>query len=104
MTNYVTWMQANQPTRGGGLQTQGNPAAATVSPATGVATAVAPVGAEYAVVWADVATQIEAALLKPVGSNDVNLGDGLAITWPANTPLEIPNVQAGITTIEMTDV
>lgn len=103
MTNYVTWMQLNQPSKGDVLQMQGNPVADTLSPLTTVATAVAPVGAAYAVCWADVAVKVEADTLAR-GANSVNLGDGKFITIPANTMIEVPNVIAGVTAITMTDV
>lgn len=100
MTNYVNWMQTNMPIKGDVLQMQGNPVSDTVSPATGVATEVAPQGTHYAMVWSTVATQVQATELGGVS-------DGYQdkiVTIPANTILEIPNVQVGKTIIEMTDV
>jgi hypothetical protein len=102
MANYITWMNLNMPAgKDGVLPMQGNPVAATVTPASGVASAVAPEGAQYAVVWADVPSAVSASVLK--GVNGDNLGDGKAITIPANTMIEIPNVIVGKTTITMTD-
>lgn len=98
MTNYVNWMQYSQQIKGDVLQTQGNPVANHESPATGVASGAAPQGAQYAYVWADVATQVQATNL------NTNLGSGLTVTIPANTILEIPNIKVGETTIEMTDL
>lgn len=100
MTNYVNWMQTNMPIKGDVLQMQGNPVSDTVSPATGVATAVAPQGTHYAMVWSTVATQVQATELNGVSDGYQNK----IVTIPANTILEIPNVQVGKTIIEMTDV
>ena len=72
MANYVTWVQLNQPIKGDLVQMQGNPVADTVSPASGVATDVAPDGAQYAVVWADVATQVQANGLSDISDQYQN--------------------------------
>jgi hypothetical protein len=97
-------MQINQPAgKDGVLQMQGNPVATTESPATTVASGVAPIGAQYAVVWADVPTEVQANTLTK-NASAANLGDAKSISWPANTALEVPNVIVGVTTITMTDV
>ena len=100
MTNYVTWMQDNQ---GSVLPIQGNPAASTLNPASGVATAKAPVGASYALCWADVPTQVKGDILAP-RANSVNLGNNEFVAIPANQLYEVSNVIAGVTAITMTDV
>ena len=99
MANYITWMQNNQPIKGDILQMQGNPVSDTVSPASAAATAVAPEGSHYALVWADVATEVKATNLNKV--ND--LYQAKSVTIPANYVLEVPNVQVGYTTITLTD-
>lgn len=100
MTNYVNWMQMNQPIKGDVLPMEGNPVSDTESPATGVASGLAPQGAQYASVWATGVTQVQANNLKDVIDGYQNK----IFTLPANTILNIPNVEAGVTTIEMTDV
>lgn len=95
MVNHVNWMQ---PSQGSVLPTEGNPVAAPESPTTGVATAVAPEGAQYASVWATVDTLVEATNLT------TSLGSGIQYALPANTVLQIPNITVKKTTIEMTDI
>lgn len=104
MTNYINWMKSNQTSQSGtALQTQGNPAASTESPATTVASGVAPAGANYAMVWATVAVTVSASTLRSPKDSDPD-DNAFTITIPANVALEIPNVIPSKTTITMTDV
>lgn len=99
MTNYVNWVQLNQPIKGDVLQMEGNPVSDTSTPASGTPVT-APEGAQYASVWATVATQVQANNLEGVSDAYQNK----IFTLPANTLLQIPNVTPNVTTIEMTDV
>lgn len=104
MTNYVNWLKTNQVSQSGStIQTQGNPVSNDESPATGVASGVAPDGANYAMCWADVGTRIEASPLYDKVTNQEDTGS-FTIATPANTPIEIVNVIPGKTVITMTDI
>jgi len=99
MANYVNWMAFTQQSKDGVIQTEGTPVADTETPNTGVATSVAPEGAQYASVWSTVNTQVQA--------NNVKGGALLQnkiYTLPAATVLQIPNVIPKKTTIKMTDL
>lgn len=101
MVNFVNWHTTNQPIKGDVLQMQGNPVANHETPATGVATAVAPIGAQYASVWATVSVTVSVSEVSGAGK-DLVVGKTIAI--PANTMLEIPNVVVDKSTITMTDI
>jgi len=102
MTNFVNWLKLNQPKLDGFVPGQGNPAANHESPSTGVPTAVAPDGCNYAVAWADVKTSIQVSeITDHQGQAEDN---NFTVAWPANVPFEIFNVIPGTTTIEMTDL
>ena len=100
MTNYINWMQKNQVEAADTLQTQGNVADDYESPSTGVASGVAPEASQYATVWATVPFKLTATNL----IDKSNLASTKEIAWPANTPLEVINIQPGKTTITMTDL
>lgn len=103
MTNYINWMQNNQPIAGDKLPMQGNPVEDHESPATGIASGVAPQGAQYAMVWADVNVTVEAANLNSSATGTA-LADGKTVALPANTPMEVPNIEPLKTTITMTNL
>lgn len=104
MTNYVNWLKTSQMSKSGTtLQTQGNPVANSESPATGVASGAAPEGANYAMVWADVATRVQASPIRVQSEAGPDTGN-YTVALPANTILEIPNIIPGETTVEMTDI
>ena len=99
MTNYINWMQLSQPIKGDVVTMEGNAVSDYESPATTVASGVAPEGAQYASVWADVAIKVEASNL------DENAGfSDKEYALPANTVLQIPNITVGKTTITCTDL
>lgn len=101
MTNYINWMQANQiQASGDTLPIQGNPSGDTESPATSVASGVAPLYTNYASIWATVPFKVSATNL--TDSNGV--ASTLESAYPANTVVEIPNVTPSKTTITMTDL
>lgn len=104
MTNHINWLKSNQASQSGTtLQTQGNPTANDESPATTVASGLAPAGSNYAMVWADVATQVEASPLRNTVNGQDDVGS-FTIAIPANVLLEIPNIIGSRTTITMTDI
>ena len=100
MTNYINWMQMNQVIRGDAIQTNGNPAGNYESPASGVASNVAPEGVAYAQVKADVAYKVSATNLDDTSG----LGSGVETAHLAGEIFEIINVTPGKTTITMTDL
>jgi len=103
MANFINWLKTSQISKSGSpLQMQGNPASSDESPASGVASGLAPAGANYAMVWAAAETKVKVDILKDEKGQDVTSAFEIAI--PANTLLEIPNIIAGRSKITMTDV
>ena len=99
MPGYVNWMQPSQTIKGDLMQTEGNPVANHVVTSSGVATAAAPVGAQYVSVWSTVEATVSLSALDGVG-----LGAGATYALPANLVVQFPNVIPGETTVTITDI
>ena len=105
MTGYVNWMGMTQPVKAGVLNMEGNSVADAVTVASGGTSAVAPEGAQYASVWCDVASTVEANIISlSSGGEPHALYSAKEYKIPAGVPTQIPNIVVGQTTITVTDL
>jgi len=102
MVNHVNWLQLNQPIKGDFVQGHGNPASNTETPATGVASGLAPTGSNYAMVWATVDATVAVDTI--YDSQKQAVTNGFTVALPANQTFEVFNIVPGTTTITMTDI
>lgn len=104
MTGYINWKAMTMPIKGDVLQMEGNNVADTDTVAS-AGTATAPLGAQYASVWCDVASTLEADVISLNGSPEGEpIYNAKTFIVPANTMVHIPNIVAGTTTITVTDL
>lgn len=104
MTNFINWLQESQPIKGDVLPGQGNAVADYESPASGVASGVAPEGAQYAMVWTD---NVNGSIVEASNLTTERTGgfsDGKKIAIPTQFILEVFNVTPKKTQITMTDI
>ena len=102
MTNYINWMQMNQVVRSDVIPTNGNAAGNHETTASGVASGVAPEGAQYALVWSDAASGSTVSATNLQDSS--GLGSGKTVAIPSKAVLEVVNITPGQTQITMTDL
>lgn len=106
MTGYINWMAFTQKTKDGFIPTEGNAVADAVTVASAGTSAPAPEGAQYASIWCDVDSTIEANIIstktgQPQGETIYNAKE---FKVPAGVMVQIPNVVPGVTTITVTDI
>ena len=105
MTGYVNWMALTQPIKGDVVAMEGNTVSDAVTVASAGTSAVAPEGAQYASVWCDAASTIEANIIDPKGNPaGATIYNAKEYKVPANYVVQIPNIIPGVTTITVTDI
>ena len=98
MAIYLNWMEFSQTIKGDLVPTEGNPVADHLVLTSGVASTVAPVGAQYASVWSTAAATVA------VSDLGGKLGENKTYALPANVVLQIPNIVVNSSTITVTDI
>lgn len=94
---YINWCRYDQKNRASTLPTEGTIIAGEkVSFTTSTQSGVAPTGAQYATIWADAPFHVA------YGSNPTATATTGA--YPANTPVQIPHIDDGVTKIAFLDI
>lgn len=105
MTAYINWAAYTQAIKGDAFQTQGNNVADYETVLTTATSSAAPEGAQYASVYCDVNTKIEANIISQyqntLGETIYNAKETFC---GAGERIEVPNVVVGVTTLTVTDV